>query len=132
MPALLIDVRSPGEFAARCLEDAINIEYSGIQELASRRDVLRNAEITLYCRSGHRSAIALLELQGLGFTNVRDIGGFEEARQTLLMERNLRNGAVNGGTGNAGNAEAGVAPTKNDEVQKSFEELLAGLSASNT
>ena len=40
----------------------------------------KDAPIYLYCRSGRRSGIALEALQQAGFTNVLNLGGFEDAR----------------------------------------------------
>lgn len=88
MPAsLLVDVRTPAEFATGFLDDAINIEYQDIDQLAHRPGVSKQDDITLYCRSGRRSAIALDTLKSLGFENVRDIGSFESAQETLRREK---------------------------------------------
>ncbi|ORY67152.1 Rhodanese-like domain-containing protein [Pseudomassariella vexata] len=128
---LLIDVRSPAEYATGFLPNALNIEYTQIHHLATRPGVQLDDEITLYCRSGRRSAIALQELQSLGFTNVRDIGSFEDARETLEAERGARGNEVSGvGGGNSSEADAsgaGLAAASKREVQVAFEELLTGL-----
>src|SRR5690242_12992026 len=87
----LIDVRTPAEFAMGPLQNAINIEYQLIDQLPSVVPSVQKADaITLYCRSGRRSGIALQTLRSLGYSNVRDIGGFEEARATLEREEALR------------------------------------------
>lgn len=92
---LLVDVRSPAEFATGALSNdlyaAVNIAHQAIDQLpefymALGIDVDKTDNITLYCRSGRRSNIALRTLQGLGYTSVRDIGGFEEARAVLKRE----------------------------------------------
>ena len=72
--ALLIDVRSPEEFAEGHIDGAMSIP---IQELAGRIAELgdRNDEIVLYCQSGGRSAMAKRLLERNGFTNVHDLGG---------------------------------------------------------
>ncbi|KKY15447.1 putative protein phosphatase fmp31 [Diplodia seriata] len=88
MPSsLLVDVRTPAEFATGFLDGAINIEYQDIDQLADRPGVSKQDDITLYCRSGRRSAIALDALKSLGFENVRDIGSLEEAQETLRREK---------------------------------------------
>ncbi|KAF2805654.1 phage shock protein, partial [Mytilinidion resinicola] len=81
---VLVDVRMPGEYVTGFLGSAINIEYQDISQLAQRAS--KTDEITLYCRSGRRSGIARETLKSLGFENVRDIGGLEEARETLRKE----------------------------------------------
>lgn len=96
---VLIDVRTPAEYSTGFLlaenSDAINVEYQLIEQLPqilSERGIdLQKADaITLYCRSGRRSNIALQVLKQLGYSNVRDIGGFEEARAVLKQEEALR------------------------------------------
>jgi rhodanese-related sulfurtransferase len=86
----LIDVRTPEEFATGSLKGANNVEYQNItQFLIDQRDVARDADITLYCRSGRRSAIAKAELDALGFSNVRDLGSFDAARDVLENESQM-------------------------------------------
>ncbi|MGB5704182.1 MAG: rhodanese-like domain-containing protein [Polyangiales bacterium] len=72
--ALLVDVRSTGEYAGGAIEGSINIP---IQELAGRMDELgdKNGEIVIYCQSGGRSAMAKRLLESNGFTKVHDMGG---------------------------------------------------------
>lgn len=93
---LLVDVRSPVEFATGPLTSdiapTINIEYQIIDQLseiyASRGiSVSKDDHITLYCRSGRRSNIALQTLRNMGYVHVRDIGGFEAARSVLDREQ---------------------------------------------
>ncbi|KAF2796448.1 hypothetical protein K505DRAFT_323259 [Melanomma pulvis-pyrius CBS 109.77] len=96
---LLIDVRTPSEYSTGFLSsghtEALNIEYQLIDQLPSiyaARGILvqKSDPITLYCRSGRRSNIALQILRELGYENVRDIGGLEEARAVLKREELLR------------------------------------------
>lgn len=92
---LLIDVRSPVEFSTGPLVSdiapTVNIEYTQIDSLADiyaqqHVAVDKDDHITLYCRSGRRSDIAKRRLEELGYRNVRDIGGFEDARRVLDRE----------------------------------------------
>jgi rhodanese-related sulfurtransferase len=88
---ILVDVRTPAEFLTGAHADALNIEYQKIEQLpailAQKGVQVRSTDpITLYCRSGRRSNIALQTLKGLGYDNVRDIGGYEEAMATLARE----------------------------------------------
>jgi rhodanese-related sulfurtransferase len=93
---LLVDVRSPSEFSTGYLTSdiapTVNIEYQIIDQLpkiyaARGTNVGKDDRITLYCRSGRRSGIALGKLKEMGFKSVRDIGGFEEARKVLDREQ---------------------------------------------
>ncbi|KAF2018156.1 hypothetical protein BU24DRAFT_166029 [Aaosphaeria arxii CBS 175.79] len=132
---VLIDVRTPAEFSTGALSnissEAINIEYQLIDtlpEVLAQRgiDIQKSDDITLYCRSGRRSNIALQVLKELGYQNVRDIGGLEEARAVLKREEALRGldkGDVVG-------VEVALRPKddgKKDSREKSFGALLAGL-----
>lgn len=70
--ALLLDVRSPEEFASGRLPDAVNIP---VEELKSRLGELEaKRPIVVYCRSGRRSAKAAELLKSAGFQQVHDLG----------------------------------------------------------
>lgn len=77
---VVIDVRSPEEFAAGHLQGAINmnVEAPDFTQLAAGLDPA--ATYALYCRSGRRSAIAAAALAQLGVVHVYDLqGGIAEA-----------------------------------------------------
>ena len=71
--ALLVDVRSEGEYEDGGIDGSVNIP---IQELAGRLDELgdKDGTIVLYCQSGGRSAMAKRLLESNGFTKVHDLG----------------------------------------------------------
>lgn len=74
--ALLLDVRTPEEFQQGHLEGAINIPYDEIhRRLAELGD--SSKRIVAYCRSGNRSGKAKGILEGLGYNNVVNAGGFQ-------------------------------------------------------
>lgn len=69
--ALLLDVRTPAEFASGHLDGAVNIP---VQELSARAgEVARGRPVVVYCRSGRRSADAKRILEARGH-EVLDIG----------------------------------------------------------
>ncbi len=70
--ALLLDVRTPAEFAEGHVTRATNIP---VQELAARIEELgaRSRPVVVYCRSGGRSAQAAAMLSAAGY-QVKDIG----------------------------------------------------------
>lgn len=72
--AVLVDVRSAGEFSGGHIEGALNIP---IQELSGRMDELgdKNGQVVIYCQSGGRSAMAKRLLERSGFASVHDMGG---------------------------------------------------------
>ncbi|MCF7941439.1 MAG: rhodanese-like domain-containing protein [Spirochaetia bacterium] len=73
IPYLLIDVRTPGEYAGGYIPQAINIPVDVIGTAIEEVD--RDELIILYCRSGNRSAVATGILEGLGYTHIVDFGG---------------------------------------------------------
>ena len=78
---LLIDVRSPEEFATGHLDGAINIPHEQIAEQIARFTQDKNAEIQLYCRSGRRSGAALETLQGMGYKNLSNLGAYDDLKK---------------------------------------------------
>ncbi len=70
---IVIDVRTPEEFAMGAVPHAVNIP---LDQLAQRIDELGSTdrEITLYCASGARSAYGQRILLQSGYTNVRNGG----------------------------------------------------------
>jgi rhodanese-related sulfurtransferase len=74
--AVLIDVRSAGEFANGNAPGTINIP---LQELSSRLDQIpKSSPIVLCCASGTRSGMAKLLLLKNGFRNVHNIGAWSK------------------------------------------------------
>ena len=71
--ARLVDVRTPGEFAAGHLPGAVNIP---LHELDGRLAELhpKSGPVVLYCRSGRRSGSAARVLKSAGFAAVHDLG----------------------------------------------------------
>lgn len=71
----LIDVRTPAEFAAGHLANATNIDVEAA-DFAQRIAALDKAgTYALYCRTGHRSGVALETMSKAGFTHVFDLSG---------------------------------------------------------
>lgn len=75
---VLLDVRTPEEYAAGHLPGAVNIDLSAA-DFASRIEQLdRQATYGLYCRTGSRSAAAMAFMRDAGFTGVFHLAdGFE-------------------------------------------------------
>ena len=72
---IILDVRTPEEFAEKHIPNAINVpnETIGTNELSQLPD--KNQLIMVYCRSGRRSKEAAEKLAALGYTNVVEFGG---------------------------------------------------------
>ena len=79
--AVLLDIRTPEEFAESLIEGAVNIDFYAA-DFSARLDGLdRDASYVIYCRSGNRSNAALDIFRDLGFTAVRAIDGGIQAWQ---------------------------------------------------
>lgn len=80
---LLIDVRSPEEYASGHIPGAINIPHKSIVNYLSELQEHKDKPIILYCRSGRRARLAMRVLQEHDFTDVMhlegDILGWNEA-----------------------------------------------------
>jgi phage shock protein E len=81
--AALVDVRTPGEYAAGHIEGALNIPHDRIAERAPELGADKGKSFVLYCRSGRRAAFALEALQGVGYTNAVNGGGYEALKKAL-------------------------------------------------
>lgn len=77
--ALVVDVRTPPEYAAEHLPGAINIP---LDEIASRSGELENSDspLVLYCNSGRRSGLAVAQLRKAGFAKCVNGGGLARLR----------------------------------------------------
>ncbi len=73
--ALILDVRTPGEFAGGHIKGAINIP---VDQLRSNLNKLKNKDqvIITCCASGMRSASARGLLQQAGYSQVHNGGGW--------------------------------------------------------
>jgi len=84
--AILIDVREPAEFEGGHIPGAVNIPRGVLEmelEQMAPLTELATKSIYLYCRSGGRSALAALSLQGMGLTKVYSVAGGIQAWQQL-------------------------------------------------
>lgn len=77
---LLIDVRTPNEYAQGHLKGAKNMPHYDIAQLIEHAKISKNTPIDVYCRSGRRSEIALQTLKKMGYQNVRNLGAYESLR----------------------------------------------------
>lgn len=75
--ALLLDVRTPAEFAKGHIESAANEDWLGGDLLKDISVIDKTKPVLLYCAVGGRSAKAMAAMIKAGFTDVRDLkGGF--------------------------------------------------------
>jgi len=72
-PYVLVDVRTPQEFATGYIPTAINIPHTSIAQQPPTDD--KEALIILYCRSGSRSSVAEQALRKAGYKRIVNFGG---------------------------------------------------------
>lgn len=72
---ILLDVRTPEEYAGGHIPGAINVpnETIGSDPVDALPD--KEQKILVYCRSGNRSKMAAAKLAEQGYTNIVEIGG---------------------------------------------------------
>ncbi|WP_038045985.1 rhodanese-like domain-containing protein [Thermus caliditerrae] len=71
--AVVVDVRTPQEFAAGHVPGAINLPVEAIASWADQ--VPKDKPVYLYCRSGNRSRQAAEYLKKKGYTNLYNVEG---------------------------------------------------------
>lgn len=85
--ALVVDVRTVQEFQTKRLTNVVNLPLDQVKEKISTLVTNKSDVVLLHCRTGRRSGIAETELRALGYTNVFNIGSFEQARKILTAEQ---------------------------------------------
>lgn len=75
---IVLDVRTPEEYAEAHIPGAINVpnEEIGEEPIAELPD--KDQIILVYCRSGNRSKEAAQKLADQGYTNVSEFGGIKD------------------------------------------------------
>jgi phage shock protein E len=92
---LLLDVRTPSEYAAGHIPGAVNIPHDQIAARLS--EIPKNDEVVLYCHSGRRAGLAADVLAANGYTKLAHLTGDMQGWQ---------------GAGRPVEASAATAPTK--------------------
>jgi len=77
--AIIIDVRTPEEFAAGHLEGAVLIDIKDTSFDSKIAALDPDAAYIVYCRSGNRSAQAVERMRGAGIDDITDLGSLENA-----------------------------------------------------
>lgn len=73
--ASAVDVREPYEYAAGHIPGARLLPLGSVETGAAKVMPDREAVWLIYCRSGHRSAIAAARLEAMGYRSLYDLGG---------------------------------------------------------
>ena len=72
---LILDVRSPEEYAGGHIPGAINIPYDQLSSRLGEIGSYKNKDIVLYCKSGKRAGIAANTLKAAGFGKLLHLEG---------------------------------------------------------
>lgn len=72
---VVIDVRTPAEFAQGHLPGAVNIDVQGPDFARRVAELDRAGTYAVYCQSGRRSGVATSQMADLGFGTVYDLEG---------------------------------------------------------
>ncbi len=82
-PPLVLDVRTPAEYAEGHVPTAQNIPYDELPDRLSGIEVSKPNTVVVYCKSGRRAGIAEAALREAGFTKLLhlegDMLGWQEA-----------------------------------------------------
>ena len=84
---LIIDVRTEKEYQSGHIENASNIQWQDISLI--QESIKKDTKIYLYCRSGNRSQKATDILYKLGYKDVLNIGGLDEA--SIFLNKKIVN-----------------------------------------
>lgn len=86
---VVIDVRTPAEYAGGHLPTAQNIDIEAADFTARIGALDKKVSYALYCRSGNRSGVALEQMAAAGFTHVYDladgIGAWQDMGGPVVM-----------------------------------------------
>ncbi len=85
--AVVLDVRTPGEFSSGHLENAVNIDWNDESFDRKVADLPKDVPIFVYCLSGGRSSSAAASMRKSGFKQVYEMdGGMMQWRAANLPE----------------------------------------------
>ncbi|MDJ0339269.1 rhodanese-like domain-containing protein [Cryobacterium sp. PH31-O1] len=76
---VIVDVRTPSEYAAGHLDGAVNIDVQSATFDVDLSALPADGEYVVYCASGNRSASAVARMTDLGFTGLTDAHGMSDA-----------------------------------------------------
>ncbi len=71
--AVMVDVRTPGEFSSGHIKGAKNIPLNNLANISKK--ATKDKDIIVYCQSGSRSSSAASQLKSMGYEKVHNLGG---------------------------------------------------------
>jgi len=87
---VILDVRTPGEFAEGYIDGAHNIDFQSGNFENEIATLDKNATFAVYCRSGNRSGQAAKIMHDAGFHNVYNLEGgvIDWANEGMMLVKN--------------------------------------------
>jgi rhodanese-related sulfurtransferase len=82
--SLILDVRTPHEWAARHIAGSVNIPLNRLQDRID--EIPRDRRVAIHRAGGYRSSIAASILQQCGITNQIEIAGALAAREAAGLQ----------------------------------------------
>ena len=70
---LILDVRTPGEYAKAHIANSINLPVDEVEEKVSRVAPDKSKKTFVHCMSGSRSIVSVDMMVKMGYTNVFDV-----------------------------------------------------------
>lgn len=86
---MVIDVRSPEEYAAGHVKFAVNMPLDSFKDNISKLDAWKDKSVILYCNSGKKSGEAAQILVDNGFNDVTNADGVKQYEYKLVKYGNL-------------------------------------------
>ncbi len=80
---IVIDVRTPEEFASGHIQGAVNIPLAELERTIASVVPEKSTPLFVHCQSGGRSARAKATLSKLGYTHVTDLGSLAHALEVV-------------------------------------------------
>ncbi len=84
----LIDIREPGEIAETGkVQGALNADYRSPDFIGQIKalNISPTDKVQLYCRTGIRAGRAKEELEALGYKDIENLGGYDDAAKKLNL-----------------------------------------------
>ncbi|MFA5132206.1 MAG: rhodanese-like domain-containing protein [Candidatus Paceibacterota bacterium] len=84
--AVLVDVRTPNEFASGHINDAINIDFENASFVSEIKNLDAAKTYFIYCRSGNRSGQAVAVMKANGIKSIYELRGGLQLAPELIQK----------------------------------------------
>lgn len=82
-PTTVLDVRTPAEYKSGYVKGARNLNYEGTDFKTEVAKLDRNGSYKVYCQKGGRAEMTVAVMREMGFKDVENIGGLQDAAKKL-------------------------------------------------